>query len=241
MNNWLKNNQKLNAVSLLGVVFQQHCALCDATTTKSHSLCDDCIDSLPKAPQPCCMQCGRQANAEVCGHCLKQTPHYDRTSALFSYRFPTDALLQQYKYRQALYLSQTLGKLLAKHHQHHAVNYLVPMPLHPDRLKTRGFNQSLEIAKTVTKQLNIPFDNTSVQRVKNTAPQASLPLKDRLKNVRNAFATTPEAADKFKGKRIAIIDDVMTTGSSLDELAKTIKKAGAKQVECWVIARALTQ
>lgn len=109
------------------------------------------------------------------------------------------------------------------------------MPMHAKRLKERGFNQALEIARLVSKQLKISLDYTTCQRTKYTPPQASLHLKERFKNIRGAFNCQKGLQDM----RIAIVDDVMTTGASLNELAKTLKQAGASHVECWVIARTL--
>ena len=109
--------------------------------------------------------------------------------------------------------------------------------MHPTRLKQRGFNQALEIAKIADKVLNqttkTKLDYKSVTRQTLTPPQASLPLKERVKNIKGAF----KVSANLSGKRIAIVDDVMTTGASLNELAKTLKQAGATHVECWVIAR----
>lgn len=112
---------------------------------------------------------------------------------------------------------------------------LIPMPLHPKRLKERGFNQSLEIAKTISKQLNIKLDYTACIRTKYSQPQASLPLKQRANNIKDAFKCTKP----LTGLRIALIDDVMTTGASMNALAKAVKAKGASHVECWVIARTL--
>lgn len=240
INNWLKINQKLNLGRFLRFPFKQNCLMCAASTSRL-SLCEPCINSLNAAPNHCCPQCGLTTQGEYCGQCLQSTPAYDTTKALFSYTFPTSAILQHYKYNNALFLSQTFGTLfseqLAAANQHKAIDLIIAMPLHADRIKERGFNQSLEIAKTMAKQLSIPLDKTSCMRIKNTAPQASLPLKARLKNMRGAFQIS--MGNNIKGKRVAIIDDVMTTGASLNELAKTLKKAGATHVECWVIARAL--
>ena len=111
--------------------------------------------------------------------------------------------------------------------------------MHPQRLKERGFNQALEIAKVLTKNCKEKLDYKSVERQTLTQPQASLAMKERVKNIKSAFNVNANILDKLQGKRIAIVDDVMTTGASLNELAKTLKKAGASHVECWVIARTL--
>ena len=110
---------------------------------------------------------------------------------------------------------------------------IVPMPLHPARLAERGFNQSQEIARLLAHPLQAPIDNTSCKRIKLAPPQASLPLKARIKNMRGAF----RCEQPLDGERILLIDDVMTTGASLHALASTVKAAGASHVECWVVAR----
>lgn len=154
----------------------------------------------------------------------------------------------RYKYGSMLNLGSTFGEFLADkiNAENHfmSIDLIIPMPMHPQRLKERGFNQALEIAKVLTKNCKekleyTKLDYTSVERQTLTPPQASLPLKERVKNIKGAFKVNADKLDKFQGKRIAIVDDVMTTGASLNELAKTLKKAGASHVECWVIARTL--
>lgn len=238
MNNWSKNNQQLNLgkfsiKSLMAKLFKQSCLLC-ATKVDNHlSLCKGCLASLPLAPTPCCPQCGLETNGEICGYCLKNKPNYDTTHALFSYAYPVDAVLQHYKYNHALYLSQTLGRLLQEKMVVIDCDILIPMPLHPNRIKERGFNQSLEISKVIAKHHHINLDYTSCSRVRNTPPQASLAPKERIKNMKDAFACTAD----LSGLHIAIIDDVMTTGASLNALSKTLKQAGAITVTCYVVAR----
>ena len=119
------------------------------------------------------------------------------------------------------------------------IDLIIPMPMHPKRLQERGFNQALEIAKLISKGLDIPLDYQSCTRNKLSPPQASLPLKERVKNIRGVFSINDAHAKNLKGLKVALIDDVMTTGASLNELAKTVKKAGATHVECWVLARTL--
>jgi ComF family protein len=214
------------------VLLPYHCLLCDETNSET-AICQHCLADLPWHPTNSCMQCGLVANSLICGHCLKQPPYYDRTHAVFNYIYPVDALLQHYKYRHALHLSQAMGELLSEKLIGKNLDTLIAMPLHPNRILDRGFNQSLEIAKIAAKISAIPLDIVSCHRVKDTPPQASLALKARISNIKGAFICTGD----FRGKRIAIIDDVMTSGASLNELAKTIKGAGASEVHCFVIAR----
>lgn len=181
------------------------------------------------------MQCGLLSNHSICGQCLKSPPDFDATYAALRYEFPLDALMQQFKYDSALQTAHLFADLICSNRNMQHIDVIIPMPLHPQRLNERGFNQSLEIAKLLAKQNNIALDYTRCTRTKYTPPQASLPLKERVKNIKDAFACSVN----LTGKRIAIVDDVMTTGASLNELAKTLKKAGASHVECWVVARTM--
>ena len=176
--------------------------------------------------------------------CLNSQPDFDATNAVFLYAYPVDAMMLRYKYGNMLNLGDTFGEFLAEKSSlgamnHNDVDLIIPMPMHPQRLKERGFNQALEIAKILTKNCKEKLDYNSVERQTLTPPQASLPLKERVKNIKGAFKVNAYKLDKLQDKRIAIIDDVMTTGASLNELAKTLKEAGAGHVACWVVARTL--
>lgn len=146
-----------------------------------------------------------------------------------------DALLRALKYQGKLAIAELAGNHLASRVGKTQVALIIPMPLHPRRLHERGFNQAIEIARVLSRQIDIPYTANGAIRLRETAPQASLPLKDRAKNIRNAFTCGVEV----EGKRVAVVDDVMTSGASLNELAKTLKAAGAVAVECWVAARTL--
>ena len=232
INNWLKINQWLKFNHLSRYILKQNCLLCASPQANSHALCAACLNDLPYSPATSCPQCGLSSNSLICGSCLNSPPDFDITRAVFIYAFPIDAMMQRYKYGDALHISRTFGQLLAEKVAINSVDLIIPMPMHPARLKERGFNQALEIAKVFSKD---KLDFTSAIRQKLTPPQASLPFKERVKNIKGAF----QVNDDLTGKRVAIVDDVMTTGASLNELAKTLKKAGASNVECWVIARTL--
>ncbi len=153
------------------------------------------------------------------------------------YDFPVASLIQALKYGHRLEVSAALTELWLDHAAPNPFpDLLVPMPLHPARLRERGFNQALELARILAQQCDLPLSRDACQRIRDTPPQAALPLKARRKNLRGAFSAN---ADQVSGKRIAIVDDVMTSGSSLNELAATLKKAGTVEVECWVMARAV--
>jgi ComF family protein len=239
LNNWLKNNHLSNLSHLINALFKQKCLLCDANIDalqpSIHAVCRTCLNDLPWHPKNACPQCGLSSSGQLCGSCISSPPDFDATHAVFLYDFPIDAMMQRYKYGNMLSLCSFFGQLLSTKTDLENVDLIIPMPMHPTRLKERGFNQALEIAKVLVKNHKEKLDYKSAERQKLTPPQASLPLKARVKNIRGAFAVNADLA----GKRIAIVDDVMTTGASLNELAKILKKAGASHVECWVIARTL--
>ncbi len=226
-------------------VFKQSCLLCKSANGGDIAICHDCEKDLPWHIQPHCPQCGLLSfNSQPCGHCLKSAPDFDATHALFTYDFPLNTLLQRYKYGSMLNLRHNFADLMSENLllsniRVKNIELIIPMPMHPQRLQERGFNQALEIAKLVSNILKIPLDYKSCMRNKLSPPQASLPLKERVKNIRGVFSIKESHAHNLQGLKIALIDDVMTSGASLNELAKTIKKAGASHVECWVVARTL--
>jgi len=214
----------------------QNCLLCGVYCGQQQ-LCTGCLRDLPAHDFPCCPVCAMPSpQAEMCGACIKHPPCFDATLAAFTYAFPIDALLRTLKYQGQLSIAELAGESLAQSIVGRSFpDLLVPMPLHPQRLKERGFNQATEIARIVSRRTGIPLASDVVLRVRETEPQASLPLAKRSKNMRGAFACRQE----MSGKHIALVDDVMTSGASLNELAKTLKTVGAGRVECWVAARTL--
>lgn len=219
------------------MLFPQACMLCAASNGGQLGLCVDCLKDLPWHDSAHCPQCALPAlDNQHCGHCLNSPPDFDTTQALFRYEYPFDAMLQRFKYNQRLTMADTFGVLLANAIQSTTrPDIIIPMPLHPQRLQERGFNQSVEIGRVLAKHLNVKLDLQSCVRIKLAPPQASLPLKERVKNMRGAFRCNT----KLDGLRVALVDDVMTTGASLNALASTVKKAGAAHIECWVLGRTL--
>lgn len=170
----------------------------------------------------------------MCGHCLRRPPHFTRTIAPYAYAFPLNQLVQAFKFGANLQLAHNLADNMAEQVEV-MPDCMVPMPLHPLRLRERGYNQSLLLAQHLGQKLRIPVLPNACRRVRNTAPQSALPWKERGKNMRKAFVASPAVA----GKHVAVVDDVMTTGSSLNELAQALRRAGATEVSTWVVARTL--
>lgn len=219
----------------LRIVLPQDCAVC-AAPTEYALVCAACEPQLgPTTAQ--CPCCGLPSpGGRLCGACIRQTPHFDRTIAAATYAFPLDRLIQSYKYEAALayvglftdLLARALGPIVD-------VDLVIPMPLHADKVRARGFNQAHELARRIAPRYGVPLDPFASARVKPTMAQADLPIEARAKNVRNAFT----ASAAVMGRRVAVVDDVMTTGATLDELARTLKAHGALRVENWIVARAL--
>lgn len=213
----------------------QDCLLCSAFSG-ARPICPACEADLPRLSVFRCPRCALPTpRGEVCGRCLARSPGYDRALAAFAYDFPLDRLLQAFKYGHRLALAGYLGEQLAALPGMAFADLIVPLPLHPQRLRERGFNQALELARPVGRAWQIPIDVSGCRRVRNTPGQAGLPWRERAGNVRGAFACEAD----YSGKRLLLIDDVMTTGASLDELARTVRRHGAAEVSLLILARAL--
>lgn len=224
-----------SARSCAATLLPQDCFLC-AAPSGDKLLCLACADSLPRLTAERCPVCALPTpGSNVCGACLKRAPHFDAAQAVFSYEFPVDRLIQSLKYAHRLASADFFGKALAQTSTPHRPDLIVPVPLSTARLRQRGFNQALEIARPLARALGTPLEISHIHRRRDTAPQASLPWKERTKNIRHAF----ECEIDLTGKTVLLVDDVMTTGATLDELARTLKAHGAVRVESCVLARAL--
>lgn len=212
----------------------QPCLLC-GTFSHNGAWCKACDSSLPYLTAPHCPLCALPTlNGDICGRCLKRKPQFDRTLAVFAYSFPLDKLVQALKFGERLMLVDGLADSLAQRVEVRP-DCIIAMPLHPSRLRERGFNQSTELARRVANILNIPLLPHACQRVRDTPPQSALKWKERGKNMRKAFICTQD----LSGKHVAVVDDVMTSGASLNEVAVALRSAGAHEVSAWVIARTL--
>lgn len=217
------------------VLFANRCLLCGAAS--EGDFCQPCYGSLPYLSSHHCKACALPlATAGVCGACLAIPPAFDRTIAAASYAFPIDALLHSLKYEAKLALGPVLADLLdARICPADLPDFILAMPLHPAKLRERGFNQALEIARRISKTTGIKLLPLAARRIKDTHSQTGLPWKEREKHIRGAFTCDAD----MSGRRIAIVDDVMTTGATVNELAKVLRKGGARSISAWVVARTL--
>ena len=223
-------------------LFSQDCQLCGGRADAS--LCVDCAGELPYRFARGCPHCAaRSPEGQPCGACLVNAPGFDETIAAFTYAFPLDRLVQSYKFNENLALTAVFSAALRDAVRRHQASpgavipdRILPLPLARKRLAERGFNQSALLASRVARDLGIAFAPHGLLKVRDTPAQAGLDREARLKNVRGAF----DCSESLAGLRIAVVDDVMTTGATLSEAARTLKKAGAAFVSAWVVARADT-
>lgn len=203
-------------------------------------LCSACFSELPRN-QSCCYRCGESFaqvfdSPQLCGRCLQTTPHFDETHAPFLYQGNMRHLITGLKFNHQYKNARLLGELLANHLSGSAEfpECMLPMPLHRNRYRQRGFNQSIEIARQIARELQIPLDLHTCNRQHDTTQQTSLPAEQRRQNMLQAFSVIkpPEY------KHVAIIDDVLTTGATTSELALCLKQHGVERVDVWVCARA---
>lgn len=232
VNNWLNIIQDC--------VLPPTCILCDNRSFSQKDICLPCLNQLIENNH-CCYQCGNPvaetSQAEtVCEQCLKTPPTYDYTVAPFAYQGIIRNLVTRLKFNDNYKNARLLGTLLAERLQQQAQlpECIIPVPLHEHRYRERGFNQSIEIARTVARQLRIPLELNAFVRHRNTPHQVSLPAKQRHTNIRDAFSVIKP----LHYSHVAVLDDVMTTGSTVAEIASVLKKSGVQKVEVWACARA---
>ena len=175
-------------------------------------------------------------NAQVCGACLSQKPSFDATLTAFDFEGDLRELMLQFKYQPALHLGKLLADISVHHFQGRAVDALLPVPIHLERLLSRGFNQSTLLAKHWGKQLNIPVMTDAIERIKPTETQTHLTAKDRQQNLKGAFALNADALVDYK--TIALVDDVITTGATMQAIAEVLKAHfPGLRIEAWAVAK----
>lgn len=217
--------------NFLAALFGGSCYLCRGAAPGI--LCRACDADLPRLAPPRCPRCALASpRGEVCGRCLNEAPRYDATLAALAYEFPADALVHSLKFRGELALAGFLGQALSSQIDLHEADLVMPVPLSPARLRERGYNHAAEIARHLARA---KLDLSLCERSRDTRAQMALPFDERRRNVRGAFRCTRA----LRGETVAVVDDVMTTGATLDELAAVLKAAGAGRVVNWVVARTL--
>jgi ComF family protein len=231
LNNWLK--------FIFAQLLPPRCLLCGQAGSDELDLCAGCLADLPKN-QCACYRCGHALEIPptvptLCKTCLYYPPAFDRTHAPFLYQGTVAHLVTSLKFSKLYANARLLGTLLAQSltNEEQYPDCIIPIPLHRRRYYDRGFNQSIEIAQTVGRQLQIPLDLTSCIRRRDTPHQTGLSAYERRYNIEQAFSVNANC----RYRHVALLDDVMTTGATVNELAATLKQAGVERVDVWVCAR----
>jgi len=229
--------------ALLDGMLPRHCVMC-GFSSGAQNLCRPCSAELPRTGHSC-LQCGLplfHPADRFCSHCLRKAPPWSFAIAALVYRFPVDQLVCRFKFSRNLACGQILSRemiLAAAEKCHEKPACLLPVPLHRSRHFIRAFNQSDLLARQAGKALGIPVYGSILRRRRRTRAHSGLDAASRRRNIRGAFTCRLPAGRKANFGHVALVDDVMTTGATLAECTRTVKKAGAGQVSVWVAARAL--
>ncbi len=220
--------------TVLDALYPTKCVLCHRIDRIG--LCTDCLSTVDRVEQPC-FQCGtRCTGAGPCGRCQVRSPAYDFTIAPFRYHPPLAIKIHQLKYQRKVALARPLAQALSREIKQ--LNYprpqlLIPVPLHWSRLLWRGFNQSVELARHISSELDIPISRNLVRRNRSTISQALLSSRQRKRNVSNCF----ELRRPLNVASVAIVDDVVTSGATVDQMSRELRKHGAVQIQVWALLR----
>jgi len=225
---WLKNKQL--------------CLLCDESTDTLYAICTACETELPWLGDQC-QQCALPLamSGLSCAQCTRNEPAFDEVAVPWLYEFPIDSLITRFKHQGNWPMGRLMAQLLGQFLQHRfeenlpRPDFLLPVPLAVKRLRQRGYNQAAMLADWLSEQLQLPVEDRLILRTQETPAQQGLDAKARKRNLRNAFVVINE--EKIKGKHVALVDDVLTTGSTADVIAKLLIKAGAKRVDVYCLAR----
>jgi ComF family protein len=213
-------------------LFRPACAVCSLAPGP---ICVDCEADFFPAGRRRCGVCAIRLHGDdlVCGRCLASPPGFHRATALADYAPPVDAMVMALKFQARLELASVFGGLLAQRLAVTGDALVIPVPLAFERLSERGFNQSLQIARAFCRASGARLGADVVRRIRHAPPQQTLALDERRRNVRGAF----EAAGDVRDREVLVVDDVMTSGSTMDEIARLLASAGAAQVHALVVAR----
>ncbi len=214
------------------------CFLCSGPSNGHETICRACLNDLAYNTDACPACAKPNTVSRLCAGCLNQPQVFiDNIRTLFQYHYPVNRLIQHMKFKQGInianHLGGKLGELFLKDNTA-LPDCIIPVPLHSRRLIARGYNQSVELARPISRQLGVDLDTSSCKRIRATMPQADLPAKKRKQNVRNAFSVST----KINYNYVLLVDDVVTTGSTVNELARIISLAGVRRIDVLAVARA---
>lgn len=207
------------------------------------SLCEHCMNDLPKNNGKTCVKCGEQIHSQskYCLRCKHKKPKFTRCFSPLLYEKPVTNMIRNFKYNNQTYYAETLGNFLVESYvlNNLKCDFVIPVPLHEKRLQERGYNQAELLANQLHTHLHLPVVTQVLHRTKNTQTQTALNKEERVKNVEKAFKVTNK--EVLKDRIVLLVDDVYTTGSTLNECAKVLLRAGAKEVYCLTLAHTMAE
>ncbi|MCD8082778.1 MAG: ComF family protein [Clostridiales bacterium] len=223
------------AVNLL---FPRRCPVCGEIVTPERNLiCPDCVKKLSPVREPTCRRCGKEVygdSEEYCVDCLRHKRSFESGAALLNYNEAAKKSLAAVKYKNRREYLDFYAAAMDMRFRKQAMSWraqaLIPVPVHPSRRRQRGYNQAEELAGRLSKRWGIPMDGQFLVRSRRTAPQRSLNPSERLLNLQSAFALHPSVAEREPPERVILIDDIYTTGSTVEACARVMKRAGVKEV-----------
>lgn len=227
------------------ILFPNQC-FCGELIPEESSLCHSCWEKMEFVSSNTCPKCGfphehNFGEDTLCPSCIQNEPEFDRAKFLFKYNDFSGKFITLFKYADKTYLSEIFTKLLVnkirEDTEFDRFDIVTSVPISKRRLLKRKFNQSAILANKISKELAIPVDNLLISRVKNVPPQTGLRRKDRLKNVKGVFKVAGKCKNKLEDARVIIIDDVFTTGATINECSKTLRAGGAKEIFVLTLAR----
>ena len=226
---------------MLDIIFPRKCLVCTSNSQHKSGICGKCFSKINFNNTPYCPICGKGFAIDICtdyicGGCTKQKPKYSKARFIIKYDDHSKPLIAAFKYKDKTILSDYFAQLLINRYYNclHDIDYIIPVPMHRLKRIYRLYNQTQYLANSVSKITGIPTKFTIMTKSKMTKSQASLKGKARQNNLKHSFAITNP--DKVKGKNILLIDDVITTGSTISECVKILTKAGSKSVTIFAIA-----
>lgn len=233
--------------SIINLLYPPLCLVCEKRDhLRSQGLCENCLKKLKKRLPPFCVKCGRQLpgspeEQRKCGDCEKGLLFFDRAFSVFYYNGILKNLVHDFKYKKITFLSQELARLTADFIKDYAIaknsDLVLSIPMHPARLFKREINPSHILAKALAKKLHLDYSANLLKKIKNTAPQSRLSRSERIKNVKGSFSLKRNAESYIKSKNILLVDDLFTTGSTVNECARLLKHSNASHVEVITLAR----
>ncbi|SJZ44372.1 ComF family protein [Selenihalanaerobacter shriftii] len=231
---------------LLDLVYPelQGCLYCEESelVTDDIHLCQNCLEKIEYITDNYCQKCGKVLSEEkdYCDICEDHKYLFNKARSVALYSGGIPDYIHDFKYEGRQALAQPLGKLLGiyglEFYDRQKLDLIIPVPLAEEKFKNRGFNQAYLLAKEVGGCLDLPVDNRVLKRAVNTASQSKLSLLERKENVNSVFYCEPEKTKDIKGKNILLIDDIYTTGSTVNECSKVLLRAGAKEVSVLTLA-----